>query len=194
MESYQFNDAATPLTLLLSRRSGKARDLVAPGPDAAEMETMLKAATRVPDHGKLAPWRFIEITDRDAFAALLLDLYGKARGAPGKTETRALEDFARQAPRLLAAISLVNGESRIPEWEQLMTAGAATMTLLHAAHAMGYAANWLTEPAAYLPGLPDALGFPGGRIAGFIFIGTPSKPLEERPRPELAHVTGRWPR
>lgn len=193
MDEPRFNDRTSTLSLLLTRRSGKARDLIAPGPDSVALDSILAAARRVPDHGKLHPWRFVEITDRPAFAAAITQRYTAARGAPGKLEAKALEDFAHAAPVLVAVVSLAAPDMRIPEWEQILTAGAACQTLLLAAHALGYAGNWLTEPAAYLPGMADALGVPGGRVAGFIFLGTPAKPLEERPRPEPDTVRLRWP-
>ncbi|WP_448582757.1 nitroreductase family protein [Thermaurantiacus sp.] len=176
-----FNDRSDPLALLLTRRSGKARDLAPPGPDAAMLDTLLRAAMRVPDHGKLAPWRFVVIEDRVRFADTILRLYQAERPEAGRLELQALRDFAFQAPALVATISLVR-DCHIPAWEQELSAGAATAHLMLAAHAAGFAANWLTGPAAYLPGMAEALGVPGGRIAGFVFIGTPTKPLEERPR------------
>lgn len=193
MADMEFNDRSSPLALLLSRRSGKARNLVAPGPDERELERILAAASRVPDHGKLNPWRFVVVTDRGAFADLLLERYAADRGAPGKLEAKALTDFAQQAPVLVAVVSLAAPGMRIPEWEQILTAGAACQNLLLAAHAMGYAGNWLTDPAAYLPGIADALGVPGGRVAGFLFLGSVASPLEERPRPALDDVVLRWP-
>ncbi|WP_448585589.1 nitroreductase family protein [Thermaurantiacus sp.] len=186
------NDLSSPLAFLLSRRSAKARDLVAPGPDPAALDTILSAAMRVPDHGKLAPWRFIVIEDRDRFAQTLLSLYLADRPGAGRLEREAMDAFARQAPALVAVVSLVR-ESHIPAWEQELSAGAAAFALLAAAHASGFAGSWLTGAAAYLPGMAEALGVPGGRIAGFLFIGTPSRPLEERPRPAASDVVLRFP-
>lgn len=181
------------MALLHTRRSGKARNLVAPGPDPTQLVQILAAASRVPDHGKLHPWRFVVITDRAAFARLIATAYADSRGKPGKLEAKALEDFAHQAPVLVAVISLAAPGMRIPEWEQILTAGAACQNLLLAAHALGYAGNWLTEPAAYLPGVAEGLGVPEGRVAGFLFLGTADKPLEERPRPEPSVVIRHWP-
>ncbi len=192
MEQPHFNDRSTPLSLSLTRRSGKARDMVAPGPTSAELDSILTAASRVPDHGKLAPWRFVVITDRDAFAALLGRLYRAEKPAPGRLELEALATFARQAPALVALVSAPR-ESHIPRWEQELSAGAAAQSLLMAAHAMGFAGNWLTGAPAALPGIAEELGVPGGRIAGFFFLGTPSRPLEERPRPALEDIVLRWP-
>lgn len=186
------NDVSTPARLLATRRSGKARDMGPPGPEAAGLDALLSAAVRVPDHGKLAPWRFVVVEDRQAFAALVERLYLKARGEAGRLELKALADFAQQAPTLVVAISSPR-DGHIPTWEQELSCGAAIAQLMLAAHAEGFVANWLTGPLAYLEGVADALGVPGGRIAGFIFIGTPTRPLEERPRPDLATVVLRFP-
>jgi nitroreductase len=192
MADAPFNDRSTPLALLRTRRSGKARDLIAPGPSPAELAAILEVAARVPDHGKLAPWRFVVIDDRDAFAALVDRLYAEAKPDAGRLEREAMDAFARHAPQLLALIFQPR-ESHIPLWEQQLSAGAAAYALLAATHALGYAGNWLTGPAAYLDGMADALGCPGGQIAGFFFLGTAAKPLEERPRPLADTVVTRWP-
>jgi nitroreductase len=189
----QFNDRSSTATLLATRRSGKARDLIAPGPDAAQRHAILAAAARVPDHGKLAPWRLVQITDRDAFATLLTASHAAAKPGAGRMELAAIDSFARQAPWLVVLISRVNTASHIPEWEQLLSAGAAAQNLLLAAHAQGFAGNWLTGPAAYDPAVIAAIGQPGDRIAGFFFVGTPARDLEERPRPVLDAIVSGWP-
>ena len=189
------NDRATTIDLLLTRRSGKPRDLVAPGPDAAELETMLAAAARVPDHGKLAPWRFVAIpaAAREAFAAVLDRALDKERPDADARDRADARQFALQAPALVAVLSTPAHGHKIPVWEQEMSAGAACLNLLIAAHAMGYAGGWLTGWAAYSPAVYAALGGePGGRVAGFVFLGTPARPLEERPRPALADVVRVW--
>jgi nitroreductase len=187
-----FNDCSTPLSLLLTRRSGKARDLVAPGPTPGQLETILGAAARVPDHGKLAPWAFVVIEDRAALTELLQRLYQADKPEAGRLEIEAMAAFAQQAPALVAVV-FTPRESHIPLWEQQLSAGAVAQNLLMAAHALGFAGNWLTGAPAYLPGITDALGHPGGRLVGWFFLGTPAKPLEERPRPDLAAITSRWP-
>jgi nitroreductase len=192
MAGAMFNDRSSTLSLLATRRSGKARDMVAPGPDAAALQAILEAAIRVPDHGKLAPWRFVVVDDREVFGALIERLYRAQKPEAGRLELQAMRDFARQAPALVVAISLVK-ESHIPAWEQELSCGAAIAHAMIAAHAMGFVANWLTGAAAYLPGMADALGVPGGRVAGFLFFGTAAKALEERPRPEPAEILLRFP-
>lgn len=193
MDPIDFNDRSTALSLLETRRSGKARDLVAPGPDADQLARILSIASRVPDHGKLAPWRFVLIDDRDSFAELLSRLYAAQKPDAGRRELEAMEAFARQAPVLVALISL-HREGSIPAWEQELSAGAVAQNLLLAAHALGFVGNWLTGAPAFLPGIADELGVAGGRVAGFFFLGTAARPLEERPRPALSDIVLKWPR
>ncbi|MFL9841074.1 nitroreductase [Sphingomonas sp. ST-64] len=192
----EFNDTRTPLTLLRTRRSGKARDLVAPGPDPAQLRTMLEIAARTPDHGKLAPWRFVVVPQaaRDGFAAALVDAYRADRPGAGRLEVEAIDQFARQSPALVVVLHAPKVESHIPRWEQELSAGAATMNLLHAAHALGFVGNWLTGWAAFSDRVRDRFGAAPERIAGFVFIGTPAKPLEERPRPDLDAIVSDWRR
>ncbi len=189
-----FNDATTPLTLLSTRRSGKPRDLVAPGPDEAQLRRMLEIALRTPDHGKLSPWRFVIVAgdQRDALATLLERAYRAERPDAGRLEIEAAHQFARQAPALIVVLSSPVMGSKIPVWEQHLSAGAAIMNLLHAAHAMGFAGGWLTGWPSYSDQVRDAFGSADERIAGFVFIGTPARPLEERPRPDYAAVVRRW--
>jgi len=190
-----FNDRSSPSALLATRRSGKARDLIAPGPDAEQLRRILSAAMRVPDHGKLAPWRFVVIDAdrRDAFAALLTDAYLAEKPSAGRLEIEAMEQFARQGETIVAVLSTPVENSKIPRWEQELSAGAACMTLLIAAHAEGFVGSWLTGSAAYDPLVLQALGgAPSDRIAGFLFLGSPSRALEERPRPAYEAVVSNW--
>ncbi|MDO6413528.1 nitroreductase [Sphingomonas sp. BIUV-7] len=190
-----FNDLATPASLLATRRSGKARDLAAPGPDAAQLDRILAAATRVPDHGKLAPWRFVivPLEKRADFAALLHDAYAAQKDSVGRIEREAIDQFAHQAPCLIVAVSNPAHASHIPIWEQELSVGAACQNLVLAAHAEGFLVNWLSTWAAFSSIVCAAFG--GGRdarIAGFFFIGTSAKELEERPRPDRDAVIAIW--
>ena len=189
-----FNDLSSPLALLATRRSGKPRDLVAPGPTRDQLVAMIQLAGRTPDHGKLAPWRFVIVPDerRDAFAARLVDAYRAERPAAARLELDAMDQFARQAPALVVALSSPRLESHIPLWEQELSAGAACMNLLHAAHAHGFAAGWLTGWPAFSDAVRDLFGAAPERIAGFMFIGTPGRALEERPRPDPAALWSEW--
>lgn len=168
--------------------------MIAPGPDAAQLRTILEAAMRVPDHGKLSPWRFVIIGDdqRAKLAALLTGAYRKAKPEAGRLEIEAMETFAHHAPSLVVVLSTPNRESHIPLWEQELSAGAASMALLTAAHASGFVASWLTGWPAYADAVRDAFGHPHARIAGFIFIGSPAKTLEERARPDYDQVVSTW--
>ena len=189
-----FNDTTNPLSLLLSRRSGKPRDMIAPGPDADQLGRILQAASRVPDHGKLAPWRFV-IVDSDQRAALsdrLVSAYRAEKPDAGKLEIEAMQQFAHQAPTLVVVLSCPVTSSKIPVWEQELSAGAACMQLLNAVHAQGFVGGWLTGWPAYSEQVRNAFGSAGERIAGFIFIGTPGRDLEERPRPEISSIVRRW--
>lgn len=191
-----FNDRSTPLSLLQTRRSGKPRDLVAPGPDEAQMRQMLEVALRTPDHGKLAPWRFVVVRadQREALAQLLESAYRAEKPDAGRLETEAMRQFAHQAPALVVALSSPVAGSKIPLWEQQLSVGAAIMNLLHGAHALGFAAGWLTGWPSYSAQVRDAFGGEGETIAGFIFIGTPGKPQEERPRPDYDDAVSIWAR
>jgi len=188
------NDLASTLSLLESRRSGRPRDLAAPGPDADQLRRILAIAIRSPDHGKLHPWRFVHVPQhrRDAFAALLDSAYRIDNPAPGRLEIEANERFARQAPELIVALSSPTEGHKIPLWEQQLSCGAACMNLCLAAHAMGFAAGWVTGWAAYSPAVLAAFGQPPERIAGFLFLGTPGMPLEERMRPDYDEVVSEW--
>jgi nitroreductase len=189
-----FNDLSSPLSLLATRRSGKPRDLAAPSPSHAQLVEMIALAGRTPDHGKLAPWRFVIVGDdrRDALAALLVAAYRAERPAAGRAEIEAMEQFARQAPALVVALSSPRPDSHIPMWEQELSAGAACMNLLHAVHAHGFAGGWLTGWPAFSDRVRDAFGVAPERIAGFVFIGTPSRALEERPRPDATRLWSDW--
>jgi nitroreductase len=189
-----FNDTSSPLALLSTRRSGKPRDMVAPGPDSAQLAQMLEIAGRTPDHGKLAPWRFVVVPAdrRDALSEIITTAYLAERPQAARLEIEALDQFAHQAPTLVVVLSSPKVESHIPLWEQELSAGAACMNLLHAAHALGFAGGWLTGWSAYSDAVRDAFGAAPEKIAGFVFIGTVSKPLEERPRPESDKIVRYW--
>ncbi len=189
-----FNDTTTTLSLLATRRSGRPREMIAPGPDAVQLDAILAIAARTPDHGKINPWRFVIVPDsaRSALATLITTAYRAERPDAARLEIETLEAFATQAPALVVVLSSPNPERKIPIWEQELSVGAACMNLLHAAHAHGFVGGWLTGWAAYSDVVRDAFGAAPERIAGFIFIGSPSRDLEERPRPEPASVISTW--
>jgi nitroreductase len=188
------NDRSSILSLLETRRSGKPRELVAPGPTAEEMERILTIAARIPDHGKLHPWRFVTVAEdqRDRLAILFREALAKEdECAPPAKHVKA-DEFAHHAGQLVVLISAPINDHKIPLWEQELSAGAAGMNLLMAAHALGYVAGWVTGWYAYSEHVRQAFCGPAERIAGFIFIGHPARELEERARPELAEVWSAW--
>ena len=191
-----FNDTSSTLALLRSRRSGKARDLIAPGPDDTILADILAIATRVPDHGKLAPWRIIVIPpeQRAAFSSMMTEAYRAERPDAGRLELETIDNYARYAPVMLALLSTPVEGSKIPLWEQQASTGAVAMQLLNAAHAHGFMGNWLSGWPAESRAVTAALGGTHAfdRVYGFFFIGTQSKPLEERPRPEQSQITSVW--
>jgi len=188
------NDRSTPLSLLATRRSGRPRDLIAPGPSGDELARILAVAARTPDHGKLHPWRFVHVPRerRPAFAELLHRAFRETDATPRSAELEAVDRLAHQAPELVVALFSPRPSLKIPLWEQQLSCGAACMNLAHAAHAMGYAAGWVTGWPAYSDRVRDGFGAEPERIAGLIYLGTPAVPLEERARPELSEVVSSW--
>jgi nitroreductase len=189
------NAMTDAIELLSTRSSCKAVALTAPGPSAAEIDKLLTIACRVPDHGKLTPWRFIvfegdaRIAAGAAIAAAFYAKYPDAKSEQVEFEHKRLA----HAPLVIAVVSRAAPHVKIPEWEQVLSAGAAAMNLVLAAHALGYGANWITGWYAYDRGVLDALGLaPHERIAGFIHVGTPSVPVSERPRPPLSEIVTRF--
>jgi nitroreductase len=181
--------------LLKTRRSVKPAELTGPGPSAAEIDSLLTIASRVPDHGKLTPWRFIvfngpaRLAAGDAIAATFREKNPQATAEQIAFERQRLA----RAPLVIAVVSRAAPHVKIPEWEQQLSAGAAAMNLVNAAHALGFAANWITEWYAYDRTVLDALGLaPHERIAGFIHIGKPARPPEDRARPALSDIVTRF--
>src|SRR5215203_6225424 len=179
------------LELLKTRRSLKPIELCGPGPSPAEINTLLTVASGVPDHGKLVPWRFIVFEgDARLAAGAAIEAAFRAKYPDAKPEKVEYEQkrLAR-APLVIAVVSRAGPHVKIPEWEQVLSAGAAAMSLVLAAHALGYAANWITEWYAYDRGVLAALGLgPQERLAGFIHIGRPRGPAQDRDRPPLNEI------
>jgi len=183
----------TVLDLLLSRRSCAARAMTAPGPSKTQLADILRAGARVPDHGKLFPWRFVvfEGEARERFANILVETLSQEDASPSLCEEWRARETA--APVIVAVISRARESIKIPVWEQELSAGAVCQNMLIAVHAMGFVGNWLTEWYAYHPAVKQKLGLkPGERIAGFIYMGTPKEELQERPRPEMDKIVSRF--
>jgi len=183
------------LSLLLKRRSIPAKSLGEPGPDQQTLRTLLTAATRVPDHGKLAPWRFIlfEGEARAAAGKRLEDLWAGREPEAGADRLEMERTRFSRTPVVVGVVSRAKAHAKIPEWEQVLSAGAVCMTLLTAAHAAGFSAQWLSEWYAYDEAAGRILGLEDGeRFAGFIHIGTALEPPFERPRPNLDDIITPW--
>ncbi|HMN37992.1 MAG TPA: nitroreductase [Hyphomicrobium sp.] len=184
------------LSFLASRRSVKPDKLLAPGPSSAQLQEILKVATRVPDHKKLAPWRFIAF-EGDARKAIG-EVFASACAAEEKeppSHVRLDTERARfmRAPFVLAVISQVKPRSGAPEWEQVLSAGALCFNVCLAANAMGFGTSWITEWVAYSPAVRSALQLEDNeRVAGFIHIGTPAEKPGERERPDPNALLTHW--
>lgn len=183
-------DTHSPLLIetLLTRRSVKAKDLQEPGPSEGEIKTILQAAHRVPDHKKLGPWRFILFAgeERRRFGEHLADRLQKS----AESTSPQMIEFERQrflqAPLVIAVVSSTVENEKAPEWEQVLSAGAACQNILLAATALGYGAQWLSEWYCYDKGIHKIMEIaPQENIAGFIYIGSYDKKPKERDRPDL---------
>ena len=183
------------LELLKTRRSVKPMELTGPPPSAAELDTLLTIASRVPDHGKLTPWRFIvfEGDARVKAGETIAQIFRADRPDATAEQIEFERKRLARAPLVIAVVSRAGPHVKIPEWEQLLSSGASAMTLVFAAHAMGYAATWITEWYAYDRRVLDALGLaPNEKITGFVHVGRPAKPPEDRPRPPLSQIVTRY--
>jgi nitroreductase len=179
------------LDFLARRRSASAGTLRAPAPSEAELRDMLRLAARVPDHGKLSPWRFI-VLEGDAKAAFVSRLEALAAGH-AEPEKAAGALFKIRIPPLSVVVVSRVSEGKIPAWEQKLSSGAVCMNLLIAAQAMGYGANWITDWYSYDPRVDAVLGLaPHEAIAGYVHIGAPAEAPLERVRPDMDAIVSRW--
>ncbi len=183
------------IELLKTRRSVKPRDLTGPGPSPAELETILTIGARVPDHGKLAPWRFIVFEGEarrrsgEVIASVFAKKHPQATAAEIDVEKRRLTD----APLVIGVVSLTRPHPKVPAFEQELSAGASAMNILTAATALGYGAAWLTGWFASDRDVLAGFGLKDDeKLAGFVYIGTPTKPSEDRPRPALSEIVTRF--
>lgn len=182
---------SSPLEFLLTRRSHPAKTLGPPVPADDEIRTLLTAAARSPDHGKLEPWRFVVLQKPalDRLARLVVEI--------GTDQARADEDIEKQrrqyaeADLAIAVIACPRPSHKIPEFEQLMSAGAVCLSLLNAALASGWGANWLTGWAVYDERFrAEGLGLVSvEQVAGMVHIGTPTVAVQDRPRPDIDAIT-----
>jgi nitroreductase len=184
------------LELLKTRRSVKPMELTGPPLSQADIDTILTIASRVPDHGKLTPWRYIvfEGDARLAAGEKIASAFKAAHPDAAPDQIEFERNRLARAPLVIAVVSRAGPHAKIPEWEQQLSAGASSMNLVWAAYALGFAASWLTEWYAYDRAVLDALGLaPNERVAGFVHIGRPVRPPEDRDRPMLRTIVTRYP-
>jgi nitroreductase len=183
------------IELLKTRRSAPQGTLMSPGPNARDIDTLLEVAARVPDHGKLAPWRFIvfEGEGRDRAGEIIGDIYAKRNP---EVDSKRLDYEKKRfsfAPLVIGVISRAAPHEKIPEWEQILSAGAVCMNLIVAASAEGFASVWLTEWYAYDRDVLARLGIGDHeKVAGFIHLGRNAEPREDRLRPALRDIVTRF--
>jgi nitroreductase len=184
------------IAFLTTRRSVKPREMTGPGPSAAELETILTIGARVPDHGKLAPWRFIvmEGDARKRAGNVIATVFARKNPAAPVEDIEIEKRRLMEAPLVIAVVSTIKPHPKVPAWEQELSAGASCMNLVAAATALGYGANWLTGWMAYDRDVLDGFGLAAHeRLAGFIHIGgRPDRPIEDRPRPALTDIVTRF--
>lgn len=187
---------ATVLDFLLNRRSSKAALLSEPGPTPEQIKQILTAASRVPDHKRLVPWRFVvfEGPARAAFGEKLAEICAREEAEqPSEIRLQTERERLMRAPVVIAVISRITRGSTVPEIEQTLSTGAACMNLCLAANALGFGTSWLTEWYAFSAGARDVLGLGDGEaVAGFIYMGTASERQPDRDRPELGAITTYW--
>jgi|TARA_B110000879_G_scaffold114181_1_gene152184 nitroreductase len=190
------NRSQETLELLMLRRSLTVKDMVHPGPSEEQIKQILKIGSRVPDHKKQVPWRFLtfEKSTRGKFGKILRTIFAKNNPKTNEKILDFEENRFLRAPLVIAVISTADKDNpKVPEWEQILTAGAVCQNILIASNAMGYASQWLTEWYAYDKVVLKELNLnPNERIAGFIYIGTASKQPKERGRPDLANLVKKW--
>jgi len=186
---------ADTIDFLTTRRSTVARMLDGPGPGDEDLKRIMEAGMRVPDHGRLTPWRFIVIRGdaREKLGDVIAEAYKKNNPDAIEEQVEIEQERLTRAPVVIAVVSRVQKEHKIPEWEQILSSGAACQTMLIAAQSMGYAAQWLTEWYAYDANVKQAIGAESGdEIAGFLYLGNGTGELSDRARPAYDDIVSEW--
>ena len=179
------------LALLARRRSSSPQTLAAPAPSGKELQDLLRLAARVPDHGKLFPWRFV-LVEGAAKTELAARYEALAKERPDPEKAAGVLFKLKTPPLAVVVVSRVV-DGPIPAWEQLLSAGACCQNLVLAATAMGYGANWITDWYSYDPRATALLGLESNeRVAGVVLIGTPTEAPLERVRPDIDSITSVW--
>jgi len=183
------------IDFLKTRRSVKPREMMGPAPSPTELETILTIGARVPDHGKLTPWRFIvfEGDARQRAGEVIASVYARKNPQASPAEIEAQRRQLTEAPLVIGVVSFIRSHPKVPAWEQELSAGASAMNIVTAATALGYGACWLTGWFIYDRDVLDSLGLKADeKLAGLIHIGKPTKPSEDRPRPTLSEIVTRF--
>jgi nitroreductase len=183
------------IELLKTRRSVKPRTMAAPGPSPAELDTILTIGSRVPDHGKLTPWRFIvfEGDARQRAGQVIAEVFARKHPQASQADIDIEKQSLTEAPLVIGVVSFTRPHPKVPAWEQELSAGASAMNIVTAATALGYGACWLTGWFVYDRDVLDELGLKADeKLIGLIHIGTPTKPNEDRPRPALSEIVTRF--
>lgn len=185
---------SSAIELLKNRTSPKAADLVLPAPDDAQLTEILTVASRVPDHGKMVPWRFI-VHPQETRAALVEKLSANFRAGNPKASDGEIDKQRQRfgnSPLIVTVVCKISPNPKVPDVEQLLSSGAACMNLLNAAHALGFGANWLTGWAAFDKSSKELFGLvENEQIVGFIHIGTVKGESFQRPRPDLTQIVSK---
>lgn len=191
----QLNDTSSILALLRTRKSASAKAMAEPGPTAEQLSEILACAVRVPDHGKLTPWRFIlwEGEARAQFGDVMKARWQQLHPEHGEQTLGVVRGLLLRAPTVLGVVSAAQEHPKIPVWEQQLSAAAVCMNVLYAATAMGIGCQWNTDWVVYDAEIAAAMGLAAHeKLAGLIYLGTPTAPLEDRPRPDPATLLTRW--
>jgi nitroreductase len=183
------------LSLLKQRRSVPPQFLAAPGPEGEQLDALLTIAARVPDHGKLVPWRFIVFAGpaRERAGEVVARVFRERNPQANDEQVASERKRLLHAPVIVAVVSRARQHAKIPLWEQELSAGAVCMTMLTAASAMGYAGSWLTNWFSFDRTVLSAFGLAEDeRIAGFVHLGTPTAPISDRDRPVMADIVSHF--
>lgn len=192
---HPFNDTSSILALLKSRKSASAKAMGAPGPTPEQLSEILACAVRVPDHGKLTPWRFIlwEGDARARFGDVMKARWQVLHPEHGEQTLGFVHGLFLRAPTILGVVSSAQEHPKIPVWEQQLSAAAVCMNILYAATALGIGCQWNTDWVVYDAEIAAAMGLaPHEKLAGLIYFGTSTGALEERPRPDPATLLTHW--
>jgi nitroreductase len=190
----KLNDSSSVLAFLKSRKSASAKAMTGPGPSKAQIDEMLEIAVRVPDHGKLAPWRFILIEGegRVIVGQGFAEVWAKNNPNHGAENLDFQRRLFMRAPVILIVVSTAAVHAKIPLWEQQLSSAAVCYNAVLAATALGFDAQWQSDWVAYDEGAKAVMGVtPHEKVSGIIYIGTSSAPLEDRPRPDVLSLLTR---